>query len=107
MSLEEANTEGISSALQDNINRKGTNSYYYAHGNKINGPEWDGNEEPRLISQTSIDSTSSKSNFVVKPIDDYYWTDNDSNIKIYIDWDTDKVEDDDINIVSYPLFAYI
>jgi hypothetical protein len=30
-------------------------SYYYAHGHNANGPEWDGREEPRLLSSTPIE----------------------------------------------------
>lgn len=41
------------SALQDNIARKGKNAYYFAHANKPQGPEWDGKEEPRLLSRSS------------------------------------------------------
>lgn len=41
------------SALQDNIAKKGKNAYYYAHGNKPDGPDWDGRAEPRLLSKSS------------------------------------------------------
>jgi hypothetical protein len=37
-------TEEQLSALRENIQRKGNNSYYYAHGSKIDGPAWDGKE---------------------------------------------------------------
>jgi len=37
------------SALQDNIETKGKNSYYFAHAHKANGPKWDGHSEPRLL----------------------------------------------------------
>jgi hypothetical protein len=41
------------SALQDNIEIKGKNSYYFAHKNTPTGPKWDGKAEPRLLSRHS------------------------------------------------------
>lgn len=56
------------------------NSYYYAHTNTPNGPQWDGKEEPRLLSKTV--STE-------KPIEsipfEYAWMDVLNSIRIYID----------------------
>jgi hypothetical protein len=43
-----------SSALQDNIARKGKNSYYFAHAHKANGPKWDGKAEPKLLMKQSL-----------------------------------------------------
>lgn len=45
------------SALDENIEKKGKNSYYYAHSLKANGPAWDGREEPRLLSVTPLEGT--------------------------------------------------
>jgi len=42
-----------SSALVDNIAKKGKNAYYYAHAHKATGPKWDGKIEPRLLSTSS------------------------------------------------------
>lgn len=72
------------SALRDNIARKGNNSYYYAHGHKVDGPVWDGNAEPRLL---SVDNTSQES----KPkasvaISEYSWLDEKNCVKIYVEW---------------------
>ncbi|KAL3792619.1 hypothetical protein ACHAWO_008780 [Cyclotella atomus] len=47
------------SALQDNIDRKGKNAYYFAHRHKANGPKWDGKIEPRLLSSSSNITTES------------------------------------------------
>lgn len=41
------------SALQDNIESKGKNSYYFAHAHKANGPKWDGKPQPRLLAKHS------------------------------------------------------
>ena len=44
------------SALQDNIESKGKNAYYFAHAHKANGPKWDGKPEPRLLVKHSSSS---------------------------------------------------
>ena len=93
------------SALQENISRKGKNSYYYAHGQKINGPEWDGREEPRKLSSVAVESSGSAkavSGPVVVPIGDYAWGDEKTTVKIYIEHDqlTPEVSDEDIQLVS-------
>jgi hypothetical protein len=51
------------SALQDNIARKGKNAYYFAHAHKANGPKWDGKAEPRLLKRhsSSCDDYNDKS----------------------------------------------
>ena len=49
--------ESSKSALQDNIEIKGKNSYYFAHKNAANGPQWDGKPEPRLLSTHSSSGT--------------------------------------------------
>lgn len=41
------------SALQDNIESKGKNAYYFAHAHKANGPKWDGKPQPRLLAKHS------------------------------------------------------
>ncbi len=46
----------IKSALQDNIESKGKNAYYFAHAHKSNGPKWDMKPEPRLLVKHSSSS---------------------------------------------------
>mmetsp|Transcript_14717 Transcript_14717/g.21017 ORF Transcript_14717/g.21017 Transcript_14717/m.21017 type:complete len:228 (+) Transcript_14717:83-766(+) len=47
------------SALQENIELKGKNAYYFAHAHKATGPKWDGKPQPRLLSKSiSIDSST-------------------------------------------------
>jgi hypothetical protein len=41
------------SALQDNIESKGKNAYYFAHAHKATGPKWDGKPQPRLLATHS------------------------------------------------------
>jgi hypothetical protein len=46
------NDNNNKSALQENIDRKGSNAYYFAHAHKANGPAWDGKPEPKLLSRS-------------------------------------------------------
>lgn len=85
------------SALEENISKKGTNSYYYAHGKKIDGPKWDGKEEPRLLATGTITS-SSKASFVT--LDTFSWLDDKKSVKIYVDFEnSNEIADEDINLV--------
>lgn len=94
--MSEANEEKVS-ALQENISRKGNNSYYYAHGTKINGPAWDGKEEPRLIAVESATETSRK---LVTAFDSFSWLDSEKSVKIFVDFaDALGVNDENIALV--------
>jgi hypothetical protein len=88
------------SALRENISRKGVNSYYYAHGTKIDGPVWDGKEEPRLLE---------KSDTFVAPLvladvfESYSWLDEKKHVKIYVDFNNAfEVDDACVSLVSTP-----
>lgn len=78
------------SALQDNIQRKGNNAYYFAHANKPNGPEWDGKAEPRLLEKkvSSLDEGSRATTpctFDFKSnITSYAFSDEGKTVKLYI-----------------------
>ena len=86
------------SALRENINRKGTNSYYYAHGSTANGPAWDGREEPRLLAKTE-DPVKVERTLPVVSFPEYCWADEKKNVRVYIDFvDADTVSDDDITV---------
>ena len=52
------NTDNNKSALQDNLDRKGKNAYYFAHAHKATGPAWDGKEQPKLLSSTKQGTTT-------------------------------------------------
>lgn len=104
MSEVEVVQEESLSALQDNISRKGKNAYYYAHGNKIDGPVWDGKEEPRLLSQSDKVEVSKP---LALSFESFSWLDETKNIKVYIDYaNADQLEDDKISLVSGFFRAY-
>jgi len=84
MSLEEDAESSELSALRDNIARKGNNSYYYAHGHKVDGPVWDGNAEPRLLSVDASPPESTPTSVVA--ISEYSWLDEKKCVKIYVEW---------------------
>mmetsp|Transcript_27981 Transcript_27981/g.33129 ORF Transcript_27981/g.33129 Transcript_27981/m.33129 type:complete len:220 (+) Transcript_27981:94-753(+) len=48
-------------ALRDSIDKKGKNSYYFAHAHRANGPKWDGKPQPRLLSKQAIPSNDHNS----------------------------------------------
>jgi hypothetical protein len=89
------------SALQDNIERKGKNAYYFAHSHKANGPAWDGKVEPKLLSRMSVSSITESDNIdstISKPtetkssfdysksnITTYAFLDDGAKVKLYID----------------------
>jgi hypothetical protein len=97
------------SALQENIEEKGKNSYYFAHKNTPTGPKWDGKQEPRLLSRHStnasdesygslhisndeaqnllstLKSSPSSFNFAKSSITKYAFLDDGAKIKIYVE----------------------
>lgn len=94
MSSEEDNL----SALRENIERKGTNSYYYAHGKKIDGPQWDGKEEPRLLS-VNEGPIIPKINYV--EFASFSWLDETKSVKIFVDFENAlEIPDSDVSLVS-------
>jgi hypothetical protein len=94
-----------SSALRDNIDRKGTNAYYFAHAKTANGPEWDGNEQPRLLgkSTSNVSDNNSRrlSSFDLKSnITSYAFYDDGKTVKLYISMDGvgEKCTEEDITL---------
>ena len=75
------------SALRDNIDKKGTNSYYYAHSSTANGPEWDGKEEPRLLESNTVTPSSSSSSMNCISIKEYSWGDGKKIVTVYVDFE--------------------
>ncbi len=74
-SVSESETPGLS-ALRHNIQKKGKNSYYYAHTLKIDGPVWDQKEEPRLLARETLAREA-----LPEPVTQYAWLDEDKKIK--------------------------
>lgn len=77
------------SALRENIARKSHNSYYYAHSRVIDGPQWDGNEEPRLLQRMPSTQAGDKEGGAdvarpLAPITNYSWGDDNEKVKIYV-----------------------
>lgn len=88
------------SALQDNIERKGKNAYYFAHSHKANGPAWDGKVEPKLLARMSVSSITENETLdptISKPaekkssfdysksnITSYAFLDDGAKVKLYI-----------------------
>lgn len=88
------------SALEENISRKGTNSYYYAHGKKIDGPKWDGREEPRLLEVCTATVIEKKRLSV--PLESFSWLDETRSVKIFVDFENAaEIPDENISLVSY------
>lgn len=101
---EVAEVEEERSALQDNIERKGKNAYYFAHAHKATGPKWDGKIEPKLlasnVSNVSSSSTASMSKLSLMAksnITNYAFLDDGKKVKIYVnlpgvgECDTDNI----------------
>lgn len=88
--------ETPASALEENISRKGANSYYYAHGKKIDGPQWDGREEPRLLGTSPAPQVTR----LTSTLDEFSWLDGAKHVKVYVEFDTSEVAEEDITLVS-------
>ncbi|GKY91312.1 hypothetical protein MPSEU_000103400 [Mayamaea pseudoterrestris] len=93
MAAEEQQGETVSaikqSALEENILAKGSNAYYFAHANKPTGPEWDGKEEPRLLSRSESHvghRVTARSSFEYSKsnITSYAFLDGGKKVKLYI-----------------------
>jgi hypothetical protein len=93
------------SALRENIERKGKNAYYYAHGHKATGPKWDGKAEPKLLSrQSSVEghrvSKTSSFEYYKSNITTYAFLDDGMKVKLYIDMEGvgAKCADEDVKL---------
>ena len=102
------------SALQDNIERKGKNAYYFAHSHKANGPAWDGKVEPKLLSRMSVSSinesdhkdstitklpvTKSSFDYSKSNITAYAFLDDGAKVKLYIDLENVGEQCTDIDV---------
>ena len=81
--------EETTSALHDNIDRKGKNSYYYAHSHRATGPKWDGRPEPKLLSTSSSGlsppASSHRALLMARSnITSYAFIDEEKRVKLYV-----------------------
>ena len=93
------------SALQENIERKGKNAYYFAHAHKATGPKWDGKAEPKLLSSRALsaDETRMKGSsfeYHKSNITDYAFSDEQKSVKLYITMEDvgEKCTEEDISL---------
>jgi len=92
------------SALQDNIDSKGKNAYYFAHAHKANGPKWDGKIQPKLLSKESSteDEARKISSFEYHKsnITSYAFSDEGKNVRLYVTMDGvgEKCKEEDITL---------
>lgn len=93
------------SALEDNIARKGKNAYYFAHAHKANGPKWDGEAEPRLLSRTESQeghrvAKNATFDYTKSNITTYAFLDDGMKVKLYLDMEGigEKCTDEDISL---------
>ncbi len=76
------------SALQDNIDRKGKNAYYFAHAHKANGPKWDGKQQPKLLKRESSNlqpATRGAFDYHKSNITRYAFCDQEKKVILYCD----------------------
>jgi hypothetical protein len=101
--------EKSKSALRENIELKGKNAYYYAHGHKATGPKWDGKAEPKLLSRQSSTeaghslaaSTKTLSfEYYKSNITTYAFLDDGMKVKLYLDMEGvgQKCADEDVKL---------
>lgn len=97
-------TSGLS-ALDHNIKQKGNNAYYYAHSLKLDGPQWDGKEEPRLLKVGPSPQVSVKQ--IVTEFQSYSWADgDDKKVKIYVEYDNaNSIDASQISLVSKTMIS--
>jgi len=78
--------EEDTSALRENIEQKGANSYYFAHASTPTGPKWDGKEEPRLLSKGDASEGAPGPQRVI-PVTDYSWADGKKKVSVYVEFE--------------------
>ena len=91
------------SALQDNLDRKGKNAYYFAHAHKASGPQWDGKPQPKLLKTESSNLEPPKRgtfDYHNSNITKYAFCDEETRVKLFCDMEGvgDKCTDDDISL---------
>ena len=96
--------DAAKSALQENIERKGKNAYYFAHAHKATGPKWDGKPEPKLLSRETSHvgqhKSSSTFDYHKSNITSYAFLDDGMKVKLYITMEGvgEKCSDEDVSL---------
>uniref|UniRef100_A0A7S1FMH3 CS domain-containing protein n=1 Tax=Corethron hystrix TaxID=216773 RepID=A0A7S1FMH3_9STRA len=75
-------------ALRDNIEKKGKNSYYFAHSHKATGPEWDGKIEPKFLNATASNIVLPQASVLrhnSSTIKSYAFLDDGKKVKVYVE----------------------
>jgi hypothetical protein len=96
------------SALQDNLERKGKNAYYFAHAHKADGPAWDGKPEPKLLArhttheghELSPAAAAASFDYSKSNITTYAFVDDGAKVKLYIELENvgEKCQDEDVTL---------
>jgi hypothetical protein len=85
--ISEGSMDETTSALQDNLDRKGKNAYYFAHAHKATGPKWDGKPEPKLLKKESTSSLEPQKrgafDYHKSNITSYAFCDEEKKVKLY------------------------
>lgn len=112
-----AESQATTSALQDNLDRKGKNAYYFAHAHRADGPKWDGKPEPKLLKKESSDliqTSNSTFDYTKSNITTYAFLDDGPKVKLYLELkdvgekcgDQDVVLDYTATTLSFTLQQY-
>ena len=104
-STNDAVSSSQQSALAENIARKGKNAYYFAHAHKADGPQWDGNAEPRLLQKEALQehyrqSENSSFDYAKSNITTYAFLDETKKVRLYVELEGvgEKCSDDDLRL---------
>jgi len=94
---------GDLSALRENIEKKGKNSYYYAHGPKVDGPKWDGNAAPQKLESSTAGEEARLAKLAEQKsysqVVDYAWGDGKKLVTVYVDFEKAMdVADEDMSV---------
>ena len=93
--------DGDLSALRENIERKGKNSYYYAHGPKVDGPKWDGQQAPQRLEGSTAGEEARLAKVAeaksYSQVVDYAWGDGKKIVTVYVDFEKAMEVRDDMS----------
>lgn len=103
---EKAETGEAASALRDNIQRKGQNSYYYAHSKTVGEMKNYGGAPQKIATQSSsedgaVASAPSTPTRVKKSVAKYAWSDEGKKVCVYLNLEgVGELESESVQIIS-------